>query len=43
MLRMLPSQKQFRGKDLWITDPIELDIAKKKQINSSCSDRILPH
>ena len=38
-LRMLPSHKHFRGKDLRITDPTELDIAEKK--NSSCSDGIL--
>ena len=29
-LRMLPSHKHFRGKDLRITDPTELDIAEKK-------------
>ena len=27
MLRMLPSHEHFRGKDLRITDPTELDIA----------------
>ena len=32
MLRMLPSHKHFRGKDLRITDPIELDIAENKLI-----------
>ena len=33
MLRMLPSFKQFRGKDLRITDPTELDIAESKLIH----------
>ena len=33
MLRMLPSHKHFRGKDLRITDPTELDIAKSKLIH----------
>ena len=33
MLRMLPSHKHFRGKDLRITDPIELDIAENKLIH----------
>ena len=33
MLRMLPSHKYFRGKDLRITDPIELDIAESKLIH----------
>ena len=33
MLRMLPSYKHFRGKDLRITDPIELDIAESKLIH----------
>ena len=32
MLRMLPSHKHFRGIDLRITDPIELDIAESKLI-----------
>ena len=30
MLRMLPSHKRFRGKDLRITDPIELDNGENK-------------
>ena len=30
MLRMLPSHKHFRGKNLRITDPTELDIAESK-------------
>ena len=30
MLRILPSHKPFRGKDLRITDPTELDIAESK-------------
>ena len=33
MLRMLPSHKHFRGKDLRITDPAELDIAESKLIH----------
>ena len=33
MLRMLPSHKHFRGKDLRITDPTELDIAESKLIH----------
>ena len=33
MLRMLPSYKHFRGKDLRITDPLELDIAESKLIH----------
>ena len=33
MLRMLPSHKNFRGKDLRITDPTELDIAESKLIH----------
>ena len=33
MLRMLSSQKHFRGKDLRITDPTELDIAEIKLIH----------
>ena len=33
MLRMLPSHKQFRGKDFRLTDPIELDIAGSKLIH----------
>ena len=33
MLRILPSHKHFRGKDLQITDPIELDIAEIKLIH----------
>ena len=32
-LRMLPSQKHFRDKDLRINDPIELDIAENKTIH----------
>ena len=32
MLRMLPSHKHFRSKDLRITDPTELDIAESKLI-----------
>ena len=30
---MLPSHKHFRGKDLRITDPTELDIAESKLIH----------
>ena len=30
---MLPSHKHFRGKDLLVTDPTELDIAEKKLIH----------
>ena len=33
MLRMLPSHKHFRGKDLRITDPTELDIAENQLIH----------
>ena len=33
MLRMLPSHKHFRNKDLRITDPTELDIAESKLIH----------
>ena len=33
MLRMLPSHKDFRGKDLRITDPIELDNAESNLIH----------
>ena len=33
MLRMLPSHKHFRGKDLRIIDPTELDIAEKELIH----------
>ena len=33
MLRMLPSHKHFRGKDLRITDPTEPDIAESKLIH----------
>ena len=33
MLTMLPSHKHFCGKDLRITDPTELDIAKSKVIH----------
>ena len=33
MLRMLSSHKNFRGKDLRITDPTELDIAESKVIH----------
>ena len=33
MLRMLPSHKHFRRKDLRITDPTELDIAENKLTN----------
>ena len=33
MLRMLPSHKHFRGKDLRITDPSELDFAESKLIH----------
>ena len=33
MLRMLPSHKHFRGKDLRITDPTELDIAASNLIH----------
>ena len=33
MLRMQPSHKLFRGKDLRITDPTELDIAESKRIH----------
>ena len=33
MLRVLPSHKHFRGKDLRITDPTELDIAESKLIH----------
>ena len=33
MLRMLPSHKHFRDKDLLITDHIELDIAESKVIH----------
>ena len=33
MLGMLPSHKHFRGKDLRITDPVELDIAENKLIH----------
>ena len=33
MLRMLPSHKHFRGKDLRITDPTELDIPESKLIH----------
>ena len=33
MLRMLPSHKRFRGKDLRITDPTEPDIAESKLIH----------
>ena len=35
MLRMLSSHKHFRGKDLRITDPTELDIAESKLINDA--------
>ena len=30
---MLPSHKHFRGKDLRITDPIEIDFAESKLIH----------
>ena len=33
MLRMLPSHKHFRGKDLRITDPTEIDIAENNLIH----------
>ena len=33
MLRMLPSHKRFRGKDIRITDPTEIDIAESKLIH----------
>ena len=33
MLRMLPSHKHFRGKDLRINDPTEIDIAESKLIH----------
>ena len=33
MKRMLPSDKHFCGKDLWITEPPELEIAEKKIIH----------
>ena len=33
MSRMLPSQKHFRGKDLRITEPTELDNAESKLIH----------
>ena len=33
ILRMLPSNKHFRGKDLRITDPTEVDIAETKLIH----------
>ena len=33
MLRMLPSHKHFRGKDLRITNPTELDIAENKLVH----------
>ena len=33
MLRMLPSHKHFRGKDLRITDPTEFDTAESKLIH----------
>ena len=33
MLRMLPSHKHIRGKDLQITDPTEIDIAERKLIH----------
>ena len=33
MLRMLPLPKHFRGKDLRITDPTELDTAESKLIH----------
>ena len=33
MLRMLPSHKHFRGKDLRVTDPTELGFAESKLIH----------
>ena len=33
MLRLLPSHKHFRGKDLRVTDPTELGFAESKLIH----------